>query len=60
MLIADHALLVDERDVAVGLAGIEQHTVQIGAMDHGVGIAETPAERFVDRDFRDLCASRIA
>ena len=51
VLIADDALLVDERDAAVRAAGIEQHTMQVGAMDDGVGIAEAPAERFVDREF---------
>ena len=56
VLVADDALPVDERDVAVRAAGVEQHAVQIGAMDHRIGIAEAPAERLVDRDMRDLLA----
>ena len=56
VLVADNTLLVDERDAVVCPTGIEQHAVQIGTVDDRVGIAEAPAERFVDRNFSDLRA----
>ncbi len=56
MLIADNALPVDQGDACVGAAGIEQHAVQVGTMDDGIGIAEALAECLADGDMRDLGA----
>ena len=35
-------------------AGVEQRPMQVGAMDHGIGVAEILAERFVQRAAKHL------
>ena len=52
----DDFLASIETDAIRFAAGFEQDLVQIGAMDERVGIFELLAERFAERDPRDLLA----
>jgi hypothetical protein len=58
VLIGDDTFLVDQRDVGRGAAGIEKRRVQIGAVDHRVGIAHEFAKLLADRRPQDLLAGQ--
>ena len=56
VLAGDHALLVDQRNGVVRLAGFEEGAVQVGAVNDGVRIAEELAEQIAERTAEDLLA----
>ena len=47
-----------ERDQRIAAAGVEQHVMQVDAVDDDVGILEAGAERRPGRDPRDLVAGQ--
>ena len=54
LLVAQDLAAGAELDQLVVAAGLEEHAVQVAAVDHGIGVAEPLAERLVERDADDL------
>ncbi len=54
LVVARHIGAGPELDQCVAATGLQQHAMQIAAMDHGVGIAEARAERLAEIDMGDL------
>ncbi|MGX1336670.1 hypothetical protein AB7M73_001930 [Bradyrhizobium japonicum] len=54
LLVADDVAIGPKRDISVRFAGADEDAVQIAAVNHGVGIAEAPAEIVGQIDIGDL------
>ena len=58
LVVARHIGAGAELDQRVVAAGLQQHAMQIAAMDHGIGIAEARAERLAEIDMGDLAVGQ--